>query len=143
MKYLYFRAVTDQANDDATGDSALFPLSSLMGMQPTSDTALTLYFTPIVRRMPSGNEPDADASFDNHDTVVLTVTSNRHKEAMQDIMNNISGSITVIADDLTTTHLTGTHGRTGVAIDETVTASYISTYITACVSINVSAAYAN
>ena len=143
MHYLYFRAVTDQANDDATGDSALFPLSSLMGMQPTSDTALTLYFKPMVRRTPSGNEPDADASFDNHDTVVLTVTSNRHKEAMQDIIKLRTSGIAVIADDVTTTYLTGTHGRTGAAIDETVTASYISTYITACVSINVSAAYAN
>ena len=40
QKYLYFRTEATDANDDATGDSALFPASSLMGMQPTSDTAL-------------------------------------------------------------------------------------------------------
>ena len=36
QKYLYFRTEATDANDDATGDSALFPVSSLMGMQPTS-----------------------------------------------------------------------------------------------------------
>ena len=44
QKYLYFRTEATDANDDAAGDSAVFPASSLMGMQPTSDTALTLYF---------------------------------------------------------------------------------------------------
>ena len=43
-KFLYFRTEATDANDDATGDSALFPASSLMGMQPTADSSLTLYF---------------------------------------------------------------------------------------------------
>ena len=49
QKYLYFRTEATDANDDATGDSALFPALSLMGMQPTSDTALTLYFKSMLR----------------------------------------------------------------------------------------------
>ena len=58
-KYLYFRTEATDANDDAAGDSALFPASSLTGMQPTSDTALTLYFKSMLRG--SGNEGAADA----------------------------------------------------------------------------------
>ena len=45
-RYLYFRTEATDANDDATGDSACWPASSLMGMQPTADSALTLYFKP-------------------------------------------------------------------------------------------------
>ena len=59
QKYLYFRTEATDANDDATGDSALFPVSSLMGMQPTSDTALTLYFKSMLRG--SGNEGAGDS----------------------------------------------------------------------------------
>ena len=49
-KYLYFRSVTDEANDGVTGlktnnpSSFLFPASTLTAMQPTADTTLTLYF---------------------------------------------------------------------------------------------------
>ena len=47
-KFLYFRTVATDGDDDATGDSALFPASSLMGMQPTADTSLTLYFKSML-----------------------------------------------------------------------------------------------
>ena len=49
QKYLYFRTVATDADDDAAGDSALFPASSLMGMQPTADASLTLYFKSMLR----------------------------------------------------------------------------------------------
>ena len=91
QRYLYFRTEATDANDDATGDSACYPASSLMGMQPTADSALTLYFKPIVRRTPSGNEPDADASFDNHDAVILNLTTaNTHLTAMKAITHAIT-----------------------------------------------------
>ena len=32
-KYLYFRTQADEDNDDDSADSALFPLSNLMGIQ--------------------------------------------------------------------------------------------------------------
>ena len=72
-KFLYFRTEATDANDDATGDSALFPVSSLMGMQPTGDNSLTLYFKSMLRG--SGNEGAADAlaNLDNNDSVVLTL----------------------------------------------------------------------
>ena len=137
-KYLYFRTEATDANDDARGDSDCFPVSSFMGMQPVGDSELGLYFKPMRRRTPSGNEPDADASFDNHDSVVLNLTTaNTHLVAMQAISHSIfSGrsftnnfylpSLIVIANDDSggTTYLEGS----GIA---------------SCGTISVSPAYAN
>tara|TARA_R100001082_G_scaffold23136_1_gene11220 strand:+ start:1034 stop:1432 length:399 start_codon:yes stop_codon:yes gene_type:complete len=103
QKYLYFRTQATDGNDDARGDSALFPALSLMGMQPTGDSELTLYFKPMMRRFPSGNEPDADASFDNHDSVALTLSSaNTHLAAMRaitNVINNDNFALITIAND--------------------------------------------
>ena len=137
-RYLYFRTEATDANDDATGDSACWPASSLMGMQPTADSALTLYFKPMVRRTPSGNEPDANASFDNHDTVILNLTTaNTHLTAMKTIVHAINtgrvlGSNTVLPQMVI------------VANDDSGGTEYLSgSGITNCGVISVSAAYAN
>ena len=53
-KFLYFRTVATDGDDDATGDSALFPVSSLMGMQPTADTSLTIYFYRPTNKLSKG-----------------------------------------------------------------------------------------
>ena len=126
-KYLYFRNAATDADDDATGDSALFPASSLMGMQPETDTRLTLYFKPMVRRDPTGSVDSAN-SLDNHDSVGLTVGENRHIEAMEAIVNAITSngpSFIVVANN--------DSGGT----------EYISSSISACGTISVAAAYAN
>ena len=128
-KYLYFRTEATDANDDATGDSALFPASSLMGMQPTSDTALTLYFKPIVRRDPTGSVDSAN-SLDNHDSVVVTIPANTHIIAMRaisEIINKTESSAFVV-----------------IANDDSGGTEYLSgSGITACDTITVAAAYAN
>tara|TARA_R100000808_G_scaffold17418_1_gene38499 strand:- start:6763 stop:7176 length:414 start_codon:yes stop_codon:yes gene_type:complete len=126
-KYLYFRNAATDADDDGTGDSALFPASSLMGMEPGSDTRLTLYFKSMTRRDPTGSVDSAN-SLDNHDTVGLTIGENRHLEAMEDIINAITSngpSLIVIANN--------DSGGT----------EYISAAISACGTISVAAAYAN
>ena len=126
-KYLYFRTEATDANDDATGDSALFPASSLMGMQPATDTRLTLYFKPMVRRDPTGSVDGAD-SLDNHDSVGLTIAANRHLMVMRDIINAITSngpSFIVVAND------------------DSDGTEYISTAIDNCGTISVAAAYAN
>ena len=130
-RYLYFRTEATDANDDATGDSACYPVSSLMGMQPTADSALTLYFKPMLRRTPSGNEPDADASFDNHDAVILNLTTaNTHLTAIKAITTAISSSarpqLLVVAND-----------------DSGGTEYLSSSGIASCGTITVQAAYAN
>ena len=89
-KYLYFKTQATDANDDATGDSACWPASSLVGMQPTADSAITLYFKSMVRG--SGNEGagDALANLDNNDTVTLNLTTaNTHLAAIKAIATNI------------------------------------------------------
>jgi len=129
IKYLYFRTEATDANDDATGDSALFPVSSLMGMQPTSDTALTLYFKSMLRG--SGNEGagDALANLDNNDSVTVTISANTHLTAIEAIVNaiNNSASSTII-----------------VANDDSGGTEYLAgSGISACGTISVAVAYAN
>jgi hypothetical protein len=129
IKYLYFRTEATDANDDAAGDSAMFPVSSLMGMQPTSDTALTLYFKSMLRG--SGNEGagDALANLDNNDSVTVTISANTHLVAMRAIanaINNSASSLIVVAND----DSGGTEYLTGSGIS-------------ACGTISVAVAYAN
>ena len=128
-RYLYFRTEATDANDDATGDSACFPASSLMGMQPTSDTALTLYFKSMLRRDPTGSVDHAN-SLDNNDSVILTVSANTHLVAMQAIADAIVGpnspSLIVVAND-----------------DSGGTEYLAGSGISACGTITVAAVYAN
>jgi hypothetical protein len=105
-KYLYFRTQATLADDDDSAQSACWPLSALVGMHPTSDTALTLFFNPQIR-----NQSDAqDGNVVNNDSVVLTVGTNDHKDAMTALvkrfnkirgMNDVDESFIVVADDLT------------------------------------------
>ena len=88
QKYLYFRPQATDADDDGRSDSACFPASSLVGMQPTGDSTLTL-----------------DFSIDGvKSSVVLNLTTaNTHLTAMSVITNKIysdsSPSIIVVAND--------------------------------------------
>ena len=130
IKYLYFRTEATDANDDAAGDSAMFPVSSLMGMQPTSDTALTLYFKSMLRG--SGNEGagDALANLDNNDSVIVTISANTHLAAIRAIVDAINNqslpNVLVIAND-----------------DSGGTEYLAGSGISACGTISVAAAYAN
>ena len=126
-KYLYFRTEATDANDDATGDSALFPASSLMGMQPTADDSLTLYFKPMVRRDPTGSVDGAN-SLDNHDSVILTIGANRHALVMESIVNAITsnGPCFIV-----------------VANDDSGGTEYLTSNIGSCGTISVATAYAN
>ena len=95
--YLYFRTEATDADDDARSSSAAFPASSLITMQPTSDSALTLNFSV-----------DGVSS-----TVVLNLTTaNTHVTAINAIANIIVSTLSgiiVIASDQTdsTSYLQG------------------------------------
>ncbi len=85
-KYLYFRTQATLADDDDSAQSAMYPVSSLKGIHPTSDTAITLFFEPQIR-----DESDAqDDNVVNNDSVVLTTGTNKAKEAMQDLVEAIN-----------------------------------------------------
>ena len=118
-KYLYFRTEATDANDDATGDSACFAASSLMGMQPTGDTELTLYFRSMVNFHFLAN---------TNDTVALTINANTHLKTISAIIEAINGedtpSLIIVAND-----------------DSGGTEYLAGSSITACATITVEAAY--
>ena len=128
-KYLYFRTEATDANDDATGDSALFPASSLMGMQPTGDSALTLYFKSMLRGSGiDGNELGAPVSQNNDSVIVTLAQPNTHIMAMSAIIEAINNpnlpSVIIVAND-----------------DSGGTEYLDKTNITGCGTITVAAAY--
>ena len=80
----------------------MLPASRMRWMNPTSDTELTLYFDSI--KNIEGADDQAD-EITIADSVVLTVNTNAHKEAMAGIIQAINGSktgVVVVADTVTT-----------------------------------------
>ena len=55
-KYLYFRTQATLGSDDGSGDSALYPLSSLCGMVPSAADTLNLYFKPMIPVQADGQD---------------------------------------------------------------------------------------
>ena len=104
-------------------------------MNPTADTALTLYFDSL--RNHQGDADQAD-EVTVSDEVALTISANTHEAVMKELVRAINGKksnpksdgILVVADDVTTN-----------AADETVAAVYFDTNVTACGAINVKAAH--
>ena len=84
-KYLYFRTEAALADDDGSGNSVLFPASSFLGAEPTSDTSITVFF----KSMKNSHAHD-DHSIS--DSVVLTVATNKGKEAMKAIVDAVVGN---------------------------------------------------
>jgi hypothetical protein len=106
---LYFRTVADEDNDDNNGaqTSCCFPASRLRAMNPTADTALTLYFDSMKNTEGADNQAD---EITIADTVALTITANTHEAVMKALVRAINGKksnpksdgILVVADDVTT-----------------------------------------
>ena len=84
-KYLYFRTEALIADDDGTGNSALFPASSFLGAEPASDTSIIVFF----KSMKNAHAHD-DHSIS--DSVTLTVGTNKGKEAMKAIVDAVVGN---------------------------------------------------
>ena len=111
-KFLYFRAESTLANDDGIEDSVTYPLEALIGMYPTSDVALTMTFKNVQR--PEGhatsNLTDNAANGPLVDKVVLTIGTNKAKEVMEAIVENInnnhSNGFIVVADDTASVYIT-------------------------------------
>ena len=87
--YLYFRTVAAIGDDDAAGDSAMYPLSSLKGMVPSADDTLDLYFTPAIAVMADGQ----DGAVVNNDKIVVTLSSNNtHKDVITRLSRLFAGA---------------------------------------------------
>tara|TARA_R110002126_G_scaffold152677_1_gene299801 strand:- start:41 stop:448 length:408 start_codon:yes stop_codon:yes gene_type:complete len=130
-KYFYFRTEADEDDDDDVARSVMIPCDNLVGMFPTSDTALTLTFKPVLRNVSDGQ----DGNVANNDTIVLNVSSNQHKEVMGAIARaanatgpQYSDGFIVVADDATTDF----DGTTKAAI-------YLDTNISSCGAIAIAA----
>ena len=129
---LYFRGVADEDHDDGNAGAAtqltslLIPAKRLRYMNPTSDTELTLFFDSFK------NTEGADDQNDEvtiSDTVVLTVNTNAHKEAMAGIVQAINASKTglvVVADTVTTNVAGSTVSTTFIHPDITGMGGYTS-----------------
>ena len=124
-KYLYFRTEATLADDDGTGNSVLFPASSFMGAEPTSDTSITVFF----KSMKNDNVNDDHTV---SDSVVLTTATNKAKEAMMAIVDAIVGNTFSKSSFITVIDDYGT-GSGSVGINTAV--------ITACGTITVDAAH--
>ena len=131
-KYVYFRTVADEDDDDAVADAVAVPVGRITGMNPTSDTAITIWFRSLY-----SEQGDAQSgSVVINDSVVLNVSQGKTANVLQTIIGAInatgpqySDGFIVIADD-TTTDYDGT----------TRSAVYIDSNITSCGAITVAAA---
>jgi len=135
-KYLYFRKQTDQDSDDGIDDSLFLPARQITAMVPTSTTALTIFFESMYN-----NQGGTDNEVVISDSVVLTCTQGKVKQAIQTIVQAINSNrlyqdgLIVVADDVTTTYLTSPAGA-----DETVSAKILDSGITTCGAITIAAA---
>ena len=124
--YLYFRTQATLADDDASSDSAMFPLSKLRGMVPSADDTLNIYFDPMI----PVQHDDQNASVINADYVVCSIGTNDHKDAI--------AALTKLFAHAASGGILGGDGYISVADD------YASTYavpeITALSTISVAAA---
>ena len=102
-KYLYFRGEATIGDDDATGDSVCYPVGSLLGMQPTGDEILALYFEQLSNVFSDSEDADDDEGLT--DVVLLNIGANTHKAVMKNIVDVIAygkEAFIVVGDDLST-----------------------------------------
>jgi len=139
-KYLYFRSVTDEANDGVTGlktnnpSSFLFPASTLTSMQPTADGTLTLYFTPAIAKANGGLR----------DKVDLTVNEGDHFEVMAAITDAIANPSRGHSDGFITVcdAVTTTDSATSALDNLSIAGTFIHSSVTACtITVQPAAAY--
>ena len=90
-KYFYVRKDSTIGNDDDNENgSNLFPVSTFLGIEATSDTTSTMYFTGRANSFAAGGNAGADA--DNiSDTIVITHGTNDHKAVFEAIVKAING----------------------------------------------------
>ena len=120
-KYLYFRTQATIGDDDAAGDSAMYPLSSLTGMVPTADDTLAIHFKPIIAVQADGQ----DGAVVNNDKVIVTLSAvNTHKDVIERLAKLFIGSrdsFISVADDKTSVYAVS-----GIAGLSTMTAPTLS-----------------
>ncbi len=121
-KYLYFCKGATDGLYNVAHDVAVYPVSRFRGFtnQSTTQTELSMLFEPM-----EGEVGDADGGGDDVcDVVVLTITSDKHKEVISSILAaidapKISGtgkSLITIADVMNSEFLSIDPDSAGVAV---------------------------
>tara|TARA_R100000742_G_C4254714_1_gene72730 strand:- start:34 stop:402 length:369 start_codon:yes stop_codon:yes gene_type:complete len=116
-KMLYFASGAPDATT-TTEQVACFPADKLSHFEMHNATTLRVYFTSSQEGELSG---DTDVSIDNP-VIVLTVTSGKHKEAMQAMSEVINA---------------GPHSTGFITIADSENSVFCSSHITACASVAV------
>ena len=120
--YLYFRTQATLADDDASSDSAMFPLSKLRGMVPSADDTLNIYFDPMI----PVQHDDQNGNVINADYVVVTLSAvNTHKD---------------VIDRLTRLFSNQTHAEGFISVADDYTSKYAVAGIAGLSTISVAAA---
>ena len=119
-KYLYFRTVADEDDDDAAADTLALPARRIVAMAPSADTTITVWFESV-----NNMQTDGANELVLKDSAVITITAHRHKKVLQSIVRSINGGphsdgFITVADD-TTTDFDGTT-RTAIYIDDDISA---------------------
>lgn len=128
-KYLYFRTVADEDDDDAAADTLALPARRIVAMAPSADTTITVWFESV-----NNMQTDGANELVLKDSAVITVTAHRHKKVLQSIVRSINGGphsdgFITVADDATTDF----DGTTRAAV-------YIDSDISAMAAITIAAA---
>ena len=130
-KYLYFRTVADEDDDDMSNKSIYVPVRGITGIETVTTTTVRIYFNQLYNQQ-GGNEAEDMVN----DNVTLNVTAGKTQQVIRTIVQAINSNklytdgIIVIADDVTTN-----------LADEVVSAKYIDSGITSCGDITVDAAF--
>ena len=96
--YLYFRTQVTNADDDGRSDSACFPASSLVSMQPIGDSALAIDFSvdgvssSVILNLTTANTHSADMQ------AISNVIVNRGAFGMITIANDKTGATKYLAN---------------------------------------------
>ena len=102
-KYLYIRTEADEDDDDDAARSIALPSSRITAIAPSSDSAVTIWFESV-----NNIHTEGDDELVLKDSIVLNVTTHRHKKVMAQIIRAINGTRNlsdgwiVVADDTTT-----------------------------------------
>ena len=128
-KYLYFRTVADEDDDDAAADTLALPARRIVAMAPSADTTITVWFESV-----NNMQTDGANELVLKDSAVITITAHRHKKVLQSKVRSINGGphqvgFITVADDATTDF----DGTTRAAI-------YIDSDISAMAAITIAAA---
>ena len=125
-KYLYFASGTTA--HDAVGESILYPVNSIAGVEPFAPTKLKIFFTP--RNTSSFVE-------DDNEFVVIKITSGKHKQVADAIIGVINsgsrdGGFITISDEPNSISL-----NSDVSTTSTTASASVNGAITAATSIAV------